>query len=363
MSDVRAAVFSGDGRVELRRLPMPECPAGGALVRVEAVGLCGTDLAQFHGKLGLPGEKFPLVPGHEIVGRIAAIDGEAAARWGVRAGDRVAVDEVRRCGECPGCRRFEPTCRNVGIYGITFGLEEAPGLWGGCAEILVLKPDTIVHRIDSALPPEELTLFEPLASAIHWADLTGIRPGDTVVIQGPGHQGLACIVASLAAGAGTVIVTGTHHDGRRLQAALALGAHHALDVDEADAVHSIAEITDGRMADVVLDVAAGATSTIPLAVNLARPRGRIGLAGFKHGKAVEGLITDRIVLKKLSIQGLGGSTFDSMRAAVRLLESERIDVGPLRGEVLTLDDVPEAMQLLARTVPGRDAVRVSLKIA
>lgn len=362
MTEVRAAVFSGDGKVELRRLPMPDCPRGGALLRVEAVGLCGTDLAQFHGKLGLPGEKFPLVPGHEIVGRIAAIDGDAAARWSVAEGDRVAVDEVRRCGECAGCRRFEPTCRNIGIYGITFGLDEAPGLWGGCAEILVLKPDTIVHRIESALPPEELTLFEPLASAIHWAEVAGVRAGDTVVVQGPGHQGLACVVAALAAGAGTVIATGTHRDSLRLQAAMALGAHHAIDVDEGDPVGRVAEITGGRMADVVLDVAAGSVATVPLAIDLARPRGRIGLAGFKHGKAVEGLITDRIVLRKLSIHGLGGSTVDSMRAAVALLCAERIDVAPLRGEVLTLDDLPEAMQLLARSVPGRDAVRVSLRI-
>lgn len=362
MTDVRAAVFSGDGRVELLRLPMPECPAGGALLRIEAVGLCGTDLAQFHGKLGMPGEKFPLVPGHEIVGRIAAVDPGVAARWGVGEGSRVAVDEVRRCGECDGCRRFEPTCQDIGIYGITFGLDEAPGLWGGCAEIMVLKPDTIVHRIESALPPEELTLFEPLASAIHWAEVVGVRAGDTVVVQGPGHQGLACVVAALAAGAGRVIVTGRHDDGLRLQAAISLGAQHVIDVDENEAVECVAAITSGRMADVVLDVAAGSASTVPLAVNLARPRGRIGLAGFKHGKAVEGLVSDRIVLKKLSIHGLGGSTFESMRAAVSLLGSGRIDVGPLRGEVLSLDDLPEAMQLLARAVPGRDAVRVSLRI-
>jgi threonine dehydrogenase-like Zn-dependent dehydrogenase len=363
MSTVRAAVFDGRGGVEIRTLPKPAVPPGGALLAVEAVGMCGSDVAQYHGKLGLPGESFPVVPGHEIVGRIEAIDPEAARRWGVVAGDRVVVDEILRCGECEPCRRFEPTCPHVGVYGITFGLDEAPGLWGGCAESMVLRPRSIVHRADPAIPLDELTLFEPLASALHWLEMGGFTAGDTVVVQGPGHQGLACMVAALAGGAGTVIATGTKDDGLRLDAARRLGVHHVIDVDAEDPVARVAAITGGRLADLVMDVAAGATATVPLAVALARPRGRIVLAGFKHGRAVDGLVTDRIVLKKLAVQGVGGFTTTSMRAALALLASRRLDLTPLVGEVLTLERVPEAIALLSRQVPGRDAVRVSLRIA
>lgn len=363
MSVVRAAVFSGDGRVELRELPRPAPPPGGALLRVEAVGLCGTDLAQFHGELHLPGAKFPIVPGHEIVGRIAAIDPTAASQWGVAEGDRVAVDEVLRCGVCPGCRRFEPFCQSIAVYGITMGLDEAPGLWGGCAEYMALKPRTIVHRIDSTLPSEHLTLFEPLANAIHWLTVCVLAPGETVVVQGPGHQGLACMAAALVAGAGMVIATGTGHDATRLAAARKLGVHHTIDVDAEDALARVTEITGGRMADLVVDVADGATATIPLAVALVRSRGRIALAGFKHGRAVDGLVTDRLILKKVTMQGVGGATTQSMRAAIDLLATGRLSVGPLVGEVLTLDRLPEAIELLARRNPARDAVRVALRIA
>ncbi|HSQ00493.1 MAG TPA: zinc-binding dehydrogenase [Candidatus Dormibacteraeota bacterium] len=363
MTRVRAAVFRGDGTVELRELPAPAPPAGGAVLAVEAVGLCGTDLAQFHGELHLPGARFPIVPGHEVVGRISAIAADTAAAWGVREGDRVAVDEVLRCGRCAGCRRFEPACSAVGVYGITFGLDEAPGLWGGCAEAMVLKPGTIVHRIDGDVAAEELTLFEPLANAIHWLDVVGLRPGETVVVQGPGHIGLACVVAALAAGAATVIVTGTGRDAARLAAARALGAQHTVDVDAEDAVARVREITGGALADVVLDVADGATATIPLAVELARPRGRIALAGFKHGQAVSGLVSDRLILKKLTLQGVGGATSAAMRTAVALLAGRRAEVAALRGEILPFDRIPDAMALLARRVPGRDAVRVGLRIA
>lgn len=363
MRGVQAAVFRGDGSVELRELPAPEPPAGGAVLAVEAVGLCRTDLAQFHGELHLPGARFPIVPGHEVVGRISAIAAETAAAWGVREGDRVALDEVLRCGRCAGCRRFEPACSAVGVYGITFGLDEAPGLWGGCAEAMVLKPGTIVHRIDGEVAAEELTLFEPLANAIHWLDVVDLRPGETVVVQGPGHMGLACVVAALAGGAGAVIVTGTGRDAARLAAARALGAHHTVDVDAEDAVARVREITGGAFADVVLDVADGATATIPLAVELARPRGRIALAGFKHGQAVNGLVSDRLILKKLLVQGVGGATSAAMRTAVALLAGRRIDVAALRGEILPFDRIPDAMALLSRRVPERDAVRVGLRIA
>ena len=362
MPAVRAAVFLGNQQVELRELPRPAPPDGGAVLAVEAVGLCGTDLAQFRGELHLPGACFPIVPGHEIVGRIAAIDRTAADAWGVREGDRVAVDEVLRCGRCAGCRHFEPACSAVGVYGITFGLDQAPGLWGGCAEAMALKPGSIVHRIDGDLPAEDLTLFEPLANAIHWLEVCALRPGETVVVQGPGHMGLACAVAALAAGAGTVIVTGTGRDAVRLAAARALGAAHTIDVDAEDALARVREITGGAMADLVLDVADGATATIPLAVDLARSRGRIALAGFKHGQPVGGLISDRLILKKLTVHGVGGATTASMRTAVAMLAGGRLNVDALRGEVLPLDRIDEALRLLARAVPGRDATRVSLRI-
>ncbi len=360
---VQAAVFAGDGTVELRDLPRPALPDGGALLAVEAVGLCGTDLAQFRGERHLPGARFPIVPGHEVVGRIAAVGAETARAWAVREGDRVALDEVLRCGRCLGCRRFAPTCSAVAVYGITLGLDEAPGLWGGCAELMVLKAGTSVHRIDGDVAAEELTLFEPLANAVHWLDVCRLRPGECVVVQGPGHMGLACVVAALAAGAGMVIVTGTGRDGARLAAARALGAQHTIDIEAEDACARVADLTGGAMADLVLDVADGSTATIPLAVDLARSRGRIALAGFKHGRAVDGLISDRLILKKLTLHGVGGATSESMRTAVSLLAGRRLPVAPLLGEVLPLARISEAMRLLARAVPDRDAVRVGLRIA
>ena len=359
---VRAAVFTGDSRVEVREFPNPEPPEGGAVLRVEAVGLCGSDVAQFEGIKNDPRAVFPVVPGHEIVGRIEQLGAHGAERLGVAEGDRVAVDEVVRCGRCPECRRLLTFgCREKHVYGMTMRADTGPGLGGGYGERMILLPGTLVYRLPEGPRAEDLTLFEPLANAVNWVQQAGVGLGDVVVVQGPGHQGLAVVQAAIAAGAGTVVVTGTSADTVRFEAAHAVGANHVVDVEEDDPVDFVADLTNGQMADVVFDVASGSPATIPLALDLVRLEGDVVLAGLKHFAVVEGLVTDQIPLRGLTIHGGMAYTMPSMRAAVELLRSGRLDPVPLRGEVLTLEDIDLAIRLLTRTEPGRDAVRVTLK--
>ena len=357
---VRAGVFTGDGNWDVRELPAPTPPDGGAVLWVEAVGLCGSDLAQVHGGIGDPGEVFPVVPGHEIVGRIEKITPEAAAAWQLAEGDRVVVDEIVRCGRCAACRNGDPDCTAMHVYGYTLGLDRDSGCWGGYAERMALLGQTNLHRVAADVPAPELTMFEPLASAVNWVQRAGVQLGDAVVVEGPGHQGLACLVAARAAGAGTVVVTGTTADAKRFEAARALGADATIDVETEDPVARIAEITGGRMADVVMDIAAVTTATIPLAVQLVRTGGTVLLAGLKHFAPVEGLITDLIVLRKLTLVGGAGFTPASMRSAVDLLTRGAFDRTALVGDVVTLDTLDEGMALLARSIEDRDSVHVSL---
>ena len=148
---VRAGVFTGDGKWDVRDLPEPTPPEGGAVLHVEAVGLCGSDLAEVHGGIGVPGEVFPVVPGHEIVGRIDTITPEGKATWGVDEGDRVVVDEIVRCGACPACRSGDPDCTSMHVYGYTLGLDRDSGCWGGYAERMALLPQTNLHRVPTDL--------------------------------------------------------------------------------------------------------------------------------------------------------------------------------------------------------------------
>jgi threonine dehydrogenase-like Zn-dependent dehydrogenase len=344
----RAVVFTGDGSHEIREFPIPDPPDGGALLQVEAVGLCGSDVAQHAGVQLIPGTSaFPVVPGHETVGRVTRLG--RGADLGVAEGDRVAVDEV--------LRQVPP----LAVYGYTMPVtDDGGGLFGGYGEYMVVLPGTRLHRLRDDRPAAELTVFEPMANAVNWVEIAGVREGQTVVVEGPGHQGLAVLQAVLAAGAGTAIVTGTGADGLRLDAARAIGAHEVIDVTSVDAVTRVRELTNGRMADVVMDISP-AVATVPLAVDLVAFRGTVLLAGLKHFAPVDGLVSDKIVLQGLSVFGGSGYTPASMAKAVDLINTGAVDVGHLRGEVFGLDAIDEALGLLARTLPGRDAVRVSIE--
>ena len=343
----RAAVFPGNGTFEMREMAVPGPPPGGAVLRVEAVGLCGSDVAQYHGVELVPGgSAFPVVPGHETVGRVVALATDA--QLGVAEGDRVAVNEV-----------LSIVPMRVYGYSDMTGAGEL-GLWGGYGEYMEVFAGTELHVLPGDGDAAELTVFEPLANAVNWVATAGVNAGDTVVIEGPGHQGLAVLEAVLAAGPSTVIVTGTSADELRLAAARQIGASVTVAVDEQDPLDVVRDHTHGMGADVVFDVTP-AVQSVATAIDLVRFRGRILLAGLKHFREVPGIVTDKIVVNGLTVFGGSGFTPESMAQAVRLIGDGRVRTDVMRGEVFDLDHVDEAMALLARTDPSRDAVRVSLR--
>ncbi len=165
--------------------PIPDPPPGGAVLAVEAVGLCGSDVAQFHGVELVPGgSAFPVVPGHETVGRVVKL--AADADLGVSEGQRVVVDEILS---------VDP----FRLYGYSDMTGDGQvGLWGGYGEYMEIFAGTRLLAVSDDRPAEEFTLFEPLANAVNWVSVAGVHEGDVVVIEGPGHQGLAVLEAVLA---------------------------------------------------------------------------------------------------------------------------------------------------------------------
>lgn len=351
-STCRGVVFTGDGTYQLRDdFSVPESPPGGGVLKVEAVGMCGSDVAQLHGHKHVPGEKSPLVPGHEIVGRVHALAHDADL--GVAVGDRVAVDLVVRAPVT------EDNPFGLGeVYGYTLGIEDGHGLWGGYGEYMGLLPGSHLVKLTDDIDAAELTVFEPLANVCNWLSRMPVGEGETVVVQGPGHMGLVYAAEAKRRGAETVIVTGTGADALRLEVAREVGADVTVDVTATDLVGFVAEITGGAMADVAVDLA-DATATVPLCLSLVRQGGRVQLAGLKNLAPVE-LISDLIVLKGLTVSGGSGSTPSSMREAVAILNSGEFPTEPLLGEVFDLDQIDQAMALLQRTA-DHDAVRVGLR--
>lgn len=356
---VLAAVQTGPRQIELREFPRPRIGPDDGLLRVEACGICGSDVELYHGTL--PNKALPCVPGHEPLGVIEEVGEVAARRWGVAPGDRVALEILIPCRACETCLtgRYMACPARIGGHGVT-SVSREPSLWGGFAEHLYLHPNAILHKMRADIPAEVAVMFNPLGAGVRWAcHLGGVQLGDTVLVLGPGQRGLSAVIAARAAGAGTIIVTGLARDGRKLELAREFGADHTINVDEADTVEAVRDLTGGRLADVVLELTPMATAPVLDALNAVRHGGRVVLAGLKGDRPVP-VPTDLIINKAVSLVGAFGVDNRAYTEAIRIIESGRYPLEKLHTHTFGLSEVARAIETLAGEVPGETAVHVSV---
>ncbi len=353
----RAIVQTGPRQLELRELQVPEIDDDSALLRVEACGICGSDVEQYTGVLPV---RFPLIPGHEPLGIIERIGDRAAKRWGVNVGDRVAVETLIRCGFCRDCiaGRYSLCRGRGGMFGYAYvPLSRPPGLWGAYADYMYLDPLSIVHPMRKDIPASLAVMFNPLGAGFRWAvELPRTQPGDSVLILGPGQRGLTSVIAARAAGAGTIIVTGLTRDAPKLALAKEFGADYVIDVEQEDVGARVQEITSGRGADVVVEVTANAAEPVAEALRYVAPGGRVVLAGVKGFKAVPDFISDLVVLKEITIIGALGVTAHAYDAAIRLIESGRVPLERMHTHDFALPDTERAIQMLGGEIAGELSV-------
>ena len=353
---VKAAVATANGRTEIQSLPIPEPGAGAGLLRVELTGICGSDWPYYNRH---PATLGPLILGHETVGHIERLGHQAAARFGVREGDRVALEEYLPCGHCRYCREGDPrlcdetdTLNRKGSirYGST-ALSVVPGLWGGFAQFKYLHPNTMFHRVPDAVSAKLATLALPLGNGVEWTYLQGgAKIGETILIQGPGQQGLACVVAAREAGAGAIIVTGlsTKQDTARLALAKRLGATHTITVDTQDQLETLSDLTGGEMADLVVDCAAGGPETIISAIRCTRKSGRVILGGWKRQRLPE-FESDELVRRFLTVKGMRGHSYNAVELGLGIIASGRYPLEDMCTHEFSLGDTDRAL----RTVGGK----------
>jgi 2-desacetyl-2-hydroxyethyl bacteriochlorophyllide A dehydrogenase len=270
---MKAIRFTGKGEARLAELTLGDLPAGHALIRVKAAGLCHTDIDVLHARYG--DGAFPVVPGHEYAGEIAAL---AADVTGFRTGDRVAVDPNLPCGTCPSCRKgLTNLCRDLKAYGVSHD--------GGFAEYSVVRADHL-HGIGD-MPYPIAALAEPLACVVNGLGAAGLRngapmPKDALVI-GAGPIGLLLALSLKAEGAETVTVADINESRLAFAAELGLGgivsgsqalADRRRSYDFVADATGIASVVEG-MIDLVAD---GGTALI---FGVCAPDARISVAPFE----------------------------------------------------------------------------------
>lgn len=292
--------------VELRDIAIPEIGDHDVLLRVGAVSVCGSDVHQCYNTHSWP-VNVPVVLGHEFGGTVAQVGKSVAA---FREGDRVVSETAAEvCGACMLCRtgRYNlcPTRKGFG-YGIN-----------GAMASYVKVPARCLHAIPDSLPFELACLAEPHAVAYNSMCVNStIRPGDLVVVLGPGPIGLLCARMAALAGADPLIVVGLSADAPRLDTALRLGATHVVNA-ETESVDEIVRSFSPLGADLVCD-ASGASRPLDVALSLARPDGQVTKVGWSPDLVPINL--NPLVQKNVRLQGSFSHNFPIWERVVHLLD-------------------------------------------
>ena len=328
-----AARWLGPDSVEVVEVPVPEIPAGWALIKVAYDGICGTDLSIVHGKH--PRAAAPLILGHELTGWV-----EVAGSWGPPVGAFVVVEPLISCGTCKACLDgLTHVCRNLGLYGI-----DAPG---AMAQFVALPPEVLL-AVPEGVDPRTATLAEPLAVAVHAVDLSGMQAGDTVAVYGAGPIGVLTALVARHAGAGHVVIT--EPSAYRREVAAGLG--FTVVAPGSTMTETLAPLTGGEGADVTFDSAAHPSVAAELTA-ATRVRGRIVIVGvYKQPTAID---LQAICFKEQTLVGVRVYTSADVTRAIELIADGELGLESFPTRAFALEDVAAAFDAAAS---GQDCLKV-----
>ena len=342
---MRAVTFQAPGEVRVEERPAPEPLApDDAVVRIEASGICGSDLHIYHGRVPVePG----FTIGHEFAGTVVAA-GDAVSR--VAVGDRVLGTFHTACATCASCLRGDyHRCREGRTFGHGANLG---GLQGTQAEqLLVPRANLTLRRVPEGMPAE-LALFagDVMGTGFHAIAHAGMRSGDTVAVVGLGPVGLCAVQAALAAGALHVFAVDSVE--QRLRMAERFGAT-PLHLTEEEPKRAVRAATGGLGADVVVD-AVGDPEPLALAIGLARDAGVVSGVGAYAGRGEIPL--GLAWLKGLQLRLGLANVIAHVDRVLALMDKGTLDPSPLITHRMPLDQAPEAYDLFDR----REALKVIL---
>src|SRR4051812_49267527 len=249
---MQAVICHGPENYVMEEVPVPTVGPGEALVKVEAVGICASDLKCYHGAAKFWGDEnrpawaeTMVIPGHEFVGRVVELDDEAASRWGIAVGDRVTSEQIVPCWECRFCKRGQyHMCQPHDLYGFK---RRTPG---AMATYMTYPVEALVHKISGDIPPAHAAFVEPLSCSLHAVERAQITFEDTVVVAGCGPIGLGMIAGARAKNPMHVIALDMAPE--KLELAKKCGADITINIAEQDVEKIVKDLTGGYGADVYL---------------------------------------------------------------------------------------------------------------
>ena len=321
------------GATEVREVPVPTIGPDDVLVETAYIGICGSDPHMHHNKVSYK-VNVPLILGHEFAGTIAEV-GANVKGW--KVGDRVTSEtHADFCGKCVMCRTNNyHVCRERKGYGFQID---------GAFAKYVKVPSRILHKVPDNVSLKEASLTEPFCVA--YSSLvkhSPLKPGDLVVIIGPGPIGLLCTKMASILGASDIIVIGTDGDDARMEIAKKLGATMTINSSKQDPVSIIMGMRDGYGADLVVD-AAGFSPTLKLSLDVVRPCGQINKIGWGPGPV--GFSLDQLISKAVALQGTFSHNWDVWEKCLVLMGERTVDLSEIVTHELPLDQWQKGFDLM-----------------
>jgi len=349
----RAFVVDGTGAGRIEEIPIPPIGADDVLVRMEGVyGCAGGDTIVYDGRHPHSHGRYPLVLGHEGVGIVAAIGARAAARRGLKVGDRVAVEVMIPCDTsssdaCDPCRRGEyQLCERNQQHGVSMPLSLGHGLWGMYSDFLVVHPRAITHRIPDGVNLENAIATAFLANAVRWTEIKGrVRKGEYVAVFGPGPQGVGSAAVATYRGA-TPILVGLSTDQARFDLCAKIGVvrpESIIRADRENVVERMQSLTGGRGCDLSIECS-GADPAVSPWLRVLRKHGRGVLCGYHSGRDVTTPI-DQISTKELTVLGAWGQA-GGFPLAIEILDRHVFDFAPMITNRYRMDQLNDVIPKL-----------------
>lgn len=334
-AQMRALVLPAPGAFQVETVPVPTPAAGEVLCQVRAVAICGSDPEILRGDLaGTWPPKYPFIPGHEWAGQVVAVGPDVV---NLHVGDRVAGQAHKGCGVCKNCMEGRYTiCENYGRaeagqrhYGFT--------TQGAYAQYIAISVKS-VDRMPAVMTYREGAMVDTAGVVEHGLALSGITPGGTVAVIGPGPIGLIAMRFARVRGAARIIAVGR---GARLQASRKAGADVLVDFEKTEPVKAVRDATGGTGVDEAVECS-GAAGTFRQAVEMVRKGGRVALVGVPTNSVVEPLPFKYIVHNEIAIYGSRANP-NASRKVIPLIASKQLVVADLITHTFPLEEFATAL--------------------
>lgn len=316
-------------KICIKNVPMAERKnENDVLIKVRALGICGSDIGAFKGTNPLV--SYPRIIGHEIGGEVVEIGVNSK---GIAVGDKVIIEPYIPCNQCYPCSLGRTNCcEHLQVLGVHID--------GGMAEYFS-HPLQLISKVPNNMEWKHVAMIEPLTIALHASHRAKVKNNEHVLIIGAGAIGLLAAQVAMVYGAVPIIMDLVDE---RLQLASMLGVKHTINPVKENAVEKIKKVTNGRMAEVVIE-ASGSQVAIQSMFDYVSYAGRIALVGWPNAEIP--LATSMITKKELAVVGSRTSAGE-FNEAIELINNKKVAVDPLISAVVALDDIPGTVENIAK---------------